>query len=159
MTFAVTALARVERQLSTFAARREAAITQWCLHGPGDDIRELLDGLKRERAILERQRQWLLDGGTAGRPARRMPSLKKIAAFWNLPEPPACVRCGYESGDERWPATSMHLQRAHIIDRCFDGLDALCNVAPLCYGCHKSQPIFRPGDEAAALRWFGLERA
>lgn len=51
---------------------------------------------------------------------------------------------------------TTELVRAHIIDRMFGGLDNAANLAPLCEWCHEIQPIFRPGDEAAALDWFGL---
>lgn len=90
------------------------------------------------------------------RPGRRMPTLSRIAAYHGLPAEPACVRCKWVAPCGTWRAASRYLERAHIIDRVFDGLDGPQNLAPLCHGCHKDQPIFRPGDEVAALRWFGL---
>lgn len=48
--------------------------------------------------------------------------------------------------------------RAHIIDRVFDGLDVEWNLALLCDWCHRTQPIFKPGEETGALAWFGLKR-
>lgn len=86
-----------------------------------------------------------------------MPALKRIAEFWALPDdPPYCVRCGWSVPVIRWNDASGWLIRAHIIDRCFDGLDLPCNLAPLCDGCHSHQPIFKPGEEPIALIWFGL---
>lgn len=105
------------------------------------------------------------------RPARRMPSLRRVAEFWldrdewpdykgnyiGLGEP-FCAACGWlapEVDDEpwTWKSASAHLDRAHLIDRCYGGLDGACNLVPLCHICHKGMPSFRPGQEAEALAW------
>ncbi len=77
---------------------------------------------------------------------RRMPSMKVVARRLGM-ETPECVRCGRDD---------VVLDRAHLIDRVYHGLDNAANLAPLCGWCHKVQPIFEPGDEAAALEWFKL---
>ena len=90
------------------------------------------------------------------RPRRRMPTLLAIARYHGLGEVSYCVRCGYRPPWDHWGISSTYLERAHIIDRCFDGLDVAPNLAPLCSWCHRTQPIFKPGDEAEAYAWFGL---
>jgi hypothetical protein len=82
-------------------------------------------------------------GGERG--PRQMPSMKVILRHRGFQEA-RCVRCGYGG----------YLERAHIIDRFLGGLDNPANFAPLCDECHRNQPIFEPGDEAEALRWFRL---
>lgn len=91
------------------------------------------------------------------RPDRKMPSRKQIADHWvgrcehDDIRPPgpffgdveACWACG-------WPCTP---DRAHIIDRCFDGLDGPQNLTLLCKGCHQRYPIICPGDEDVAWAW------
>jgi hypothetical protein len=54
---------------------------------------------------------------------------------------------------QTWAAASGYLDRSHLIDRCFDGLDHAGNLVPLCASCHKAMPSFRPGDEGAAVFW------
>ena len=76
------------------------------------------------------------------RPPRRMPSMKKICQHWQIPEG-YCFRCGQ-------PA---RCERAHLIDRCRDGLDDVQNVVPLCFPCHSEMPSFGPGDERAVSAW------
>ncbi len=93
-------------------------------------------------------------GGLPQRPPRQMPSLKRIALHHGLGPDPYCVRCGVVGGEGSWAAANAWLERAHVIDRVFDGLDIESNLLPLCGGCHRQQPIFEPGDECAALRWF-----
>lgn len=83
---------------------------------------------------------------------------KRIAAFWKMPEPYFCMRCGFEGG--------VRLDRAHIIDRDFGGVDALHNMGLLCWRCHGvqyptrgySQLKYSEGPvELWALKWFGLD--
>lgn len=94
------------------------------------------------------------------RPSRRMPQLKAIAAHHQLGERPHCVRCGHQHPDvTTWANANGILERAHIIDRCCDGLDHAGNLAPLCRTCHKKQPMFESGMEAEALTWFRLRGA
>ena len=93
------------------------------------------------------------------RPARKMPTLRKIAAAHDLGDEPYCVRCSALSSAETWDQSSgcpPFLERAHIIDRWAGGTDYPANIAPLCSACHLGQPVFVPGDEAVAYDWFGL---
>jgi hypothetical protein len=84
-----------------------------------------------------------------------MPSLKKIAAHLGvIGDPPHCWKCKALVPTDNWDKASRWLERAHVIDRVFDGLDNAANLRPLCPGCHRVQPIFRAGEEARALRWF-----
>lgn len=109
----------------------------------------LIDLLDAERAHLrqaERDLKRLRSGGLAPRLERRMPTWRHIVLHHRIDL--ACRRCGDRD--------LANLERAHIIDRCFDGLDEVSNIAPLCWQCHKAQPIFRPGDEYQARAWFGL---
>lgn len=76
------------------------------------------------------------------RPSRRMPSLATLCRFHGLEV--ACIKCGRPDD----------IERAHVIDRCFGGLDGPQNLRPLCSTCHRYQPVFDNGDEAAALEWF-----
>lgn len=109
-------------------------------------IRQTLERMDLQLEADLRKLDRLLAGGITERPARRMPTLKRIAAFHNLCGV-FCVRCG----------ETDHLERAHIIDRWSGGLDHEANLAPLCYWCHhKTQPIFVPGDETDAYAWFGI---
>ncbi len=85
-----------------------------------------------------------------------MPSLHKIAKFWKLDARPRCVRCLIKTRVYDWRQADGLLERAHIIDRCWDGLDEVHNLAPLCSFCHACQPMFKSGDEIKALKWFGL---
>ena len=102
----------------------------------------------------------------AARPPRAEPSLGSLADYWLTRADdlgpgyavahigwgePSCHRCGWlvpEGHDPRpW------LDRAHLIDRAAGGLDTHANVVPLCHLCHRSQPMFLPGQEAEALDW------
>ena len=159
--FAPTALRRVEEWL----AARQQRDTEWinrCMSGPVEFWKsnaEVIQGLKdlnAQFAAQERERDRLLAGGLPRRGPRRMPSMRRIAAHHGLGQDPYCVVCGYGPPASTWMAASSYLERAHIIDRCFDGLDVEANLAPLCGSCHRSQPIFEPGDEERALAWFGL---
>jgi hypothetical protein len=94
----------------------------------------------------------------ASRPPRRMPSLVRIARHHGVElRVPFCWRCHVESDDDAtsWRTASSFLERAHVIDRCYGGLDDVQNLRPLCCDCHRWQPDFGPGDEPLALRWFG----
>ena len=95
--------------------------------------------------------------GNSKRPRRRMPSMAQIARHHGFDRStPLCIRCGRVPDDyATWGDTSgLGLQRAHIIDRVFSGLDNPSNLLPLCWRCHRQQPIFKAGDEAEALDWF-----
>lgn len=161
LVFAPTALRRVEEWLSQ-RGQRDAAWIDQCMSGPATSWMahgEMMQGLKRLQADFERQereRDRLLAGGLPRRGPRQMPSLRRIAEYHSLGERPWCLGCDWKVPLATWTDASGLLERAHIIDRVFDGLDTLANLAPLCSRCHKTQPIFRPGDEEAALQWFGL---
>jgi 5-methylcytosine-specific restriction endonuclease McrA len=154
--FAEASARAIERWIADYQQRRLDLITRWAVGRQTGDLLAVLascrDQLQASLATLNR----LLSGGTAARRPRRMPSLSWIARYHDLGEVPRCVRCGFHPPEDRWGDTSGYLARAHIIDRARDGLDVEANLAPLCYGCHRSQPSFRPGDEADAFAWFGL---
>lgn len=76
------------------------------------------------------------------RPGRRMPPLTACELHWNVP-PSICIRC----------VRLARCERAHVIDRSLDGLDAVQNLVPLCARCHKVMPSFAPGEESLALAW------
>lgn len=65
-----------------------------------------------------------------------------ICEHWGI-EHGCCYRCGQ-------PA---RCEKAHLIDRFYDGLDDVQNLVPLCYPCHSEQPPFIPGEERRALIW------
>lgn len=65
-----------------------------------------------------------------------------VAAFHDV-DPTRCFRCGVIARTER----------AHIIDRAFGGLDDVQNLIPLCFRCHRDQPIFANGEERRAWVW------
>jgi hypothetical protein len=72
------------------------------------------------------------------RPPRKMPSLNKIAQHWGREQEDCscCWRCD----------RTCSPVRAHIIDRCYDGLDGPQNLWLLCAPCHYEQPTSRPED-------------
>lgn len=84
---------------------------------------------------------------------RKMPSAEAVAAYHetqgNLRDGlwPACFGCA--GGKDSWG----ELERAHLIDRAFGGLDGPQNLVLLCWRCHREMPSFRPGDEAFAWAW------
>jgi hypothetical protein len=107
------------------------------------------------------------------RPRRQMPSLWAIASYWHVREGnpllldaeavefPYCFACSAMAPgiDEdrpvriRWNAAGRWLDRAHLVDRVFAGLDGPQNIVPLCYPCHKVMPSFRVEQGAEAIRW------
>lgn len=159
--FARTAFSEVDLRIAAHPARRRRAIAEWCRRDDVvyADLKRELQRLDGELATDLRRREVLLDGAPARRPRRRMPTLQRIAAFHRLPSQPACVRCEMQPRAERWSDPNPGLERAHIIDRVYNGLDLVSNLLPLCPPCHRSQPIFKPGDDAAALEWFGRPAA
>lgn len=81
---------------------------------------------------------------------RQMPQKAAVAANYGL-DLNECFRC---------KSDSFFTERAHVIDRCrFDDevpvevVDGLSNIVPLCPPCHRGQPSFQPGEEAAAWAW------
>lgn len=85
---------------------------------------------------------------------RRMPTLLKIVAYWARrdtfefdPDRPACFGCGSQAPE--W--SGSYFDRAHLVDRYLGGLDNEPNLVPLCFLCHRLQPIFASGDQA--IEW------
>lgn len=154
--FARSAFDRVTERLATYDDRRLQLAERFGRYG--GDLGAMLSAIHAQHRWDLRERERLLAGGLADRPRRRMPPLQQIAAFHGLPDPPSCVRCGYAPpGPQTWREfgpSSWDLQRAHIIDRCYAGLDNVANLLPLCPLCHRSQPDFKPADIDVALRWF-----
>ena len=144
--FAHSALESVERRLRGLDAELGQKVLTM-------EVDEAIKWLRSTKWHLSFERDRLAAGGLAIRPKRKMPSLKRIAEVNNLGMDARCVRCGYTQGGA-WPYTCNWLDRAHVIDRVFDGLDTEANLRPLCHLCHRSQPIFEPGDEHTALDWF-----
>lgn len=101
-----------------------------------------------------------------------MPSTRQVHRYWCLERhdlavrlfgqvdvgEPSCYGCGWWCEDfidddtNRW-----HLERAHLIDRCRDGLDGAQNLVLLCRDCHRSMPSFGPGSEAMAMAWVATQ--
>lgn len=54
---------------------------------------------------------------------------------------------------KRWDFAGRFLQKAHLVDHCDGGLDAVQNIVPLCYGCHRDMPEFRAGTGPWAIAW------
>jgi len=79
----------------------------------------------------------------AMRPRRKTPSVKRIAEFWEC-ETDRCCKCrGFFKG----------LERAHLVDRCYGGLDGVQNLALLCWECHGMMPSFKPEREDDAYEY------
>jgi hypothetical protein len=87
----------------------------------------------------------LVQGEPADRPARRMPSIRTIAEFHEMPDD-ECWRCGL-----REP-----LERAHIVDRCAGGLDGPQNLSLICYPCHMDMPTIEPHKWKLGMLYVGL---
>lgn len=128
----------------------EEEVNRWIDRSAANEsVADWVQGLKIRQAEVRRLR----DGGIPRRPGRRMPSLASIARFNNLGEDPYCMKCWYEP-EGKWRDANGWLERAHVIDRVFNGLDNESNLRPLCSRCHRSQPIFEVGQESEALKWF-----
>lgn len=154
--FARSALAQVEALIRGHEDHKDRELRRWVDDDHTDEtLRQVFARLKNDIRLHEFERDRLLAGGLVRRPKRQMPSMVKIAAHHGLSDSaPLCVRCGRVPDDcGSWRKPSG-LQRAHMIDRVFDGLDTLANLLPLCVLCHRSQPIFKAGDEDKALDWF-----
>lgn len=74
-----------------------------------------------------------------------MPRLSECETYWGVPRA-HCIRC----------LEPARCERAHVIDRCYGGLDGVQNIVPLCVPCHKEMPPFIPGEEAKALAWLAV---
>lgn len=153
--FAISMFAEVTKRLSNFQNYYAERLEKWAVAEVGGTLKELTDGLRKERQRLEAEQARLLKGGLALRPPRRMPSMSKIAQFNDLGHVPHCVRCGFEPPVETWAEANSWLERAHVVDRVAGGLDNEANLRPLCSLCHQLQPAFCAGDEKMALAWFG----
>jgi 5-methylcytosine-specific restriction endonuclease McrA len=135
----------LDRELERLAGAVSLSAARW---------RSLVSRVCEEQRRIDLEVAHILAGGPPRRPPRQIPSLTLIAAFHGLGPVPHCVRCR-RTAPGSWRAASRHLERAHIIDRIFDGLDTEQNLLPLCSSCHRAQPGFRPGEEVRALLWFG----
>jgi hypothetical protein len=97
-----------------------------------------------------------------------MPDLYRVALYWSQwPEffeldldAPECFRCAIvvaldetKTQREIWREASHYLQRAHLADRYWDGLDGPQNLIPLCVQCHRYMPSFDNGDDAIRWAW------
>lgn len=102
---------------------------------------------------IEETRVIMILDSSPKRPPRRTPTHMKIAKYHNITIP-QCMRCGWYPPTTDWKEAHKYLQRAHIIDRVYGGLDLPANMAPLCVPCHDRQPSWEPGHEALALSWF-----
>ena len=81
------------------------------------------------------------------RPLRRMPSMKSIEAYHELP-PATCFRCG----------VIAQTVKAHVVDRYYgNGLDGVQNLRPLCHACHRDQPSFCGHELDEAMLWFSTD--
>lgn len=95
------------------------------------------------------------------RPGRRMPSAARIAEYWEDRfadgSGPFVVDWGEPScfGCDRMVRafSTRYLERAHLVDRCRDGLDGEQNLVLLCGLCHALMPSFGPGEGDEALAW------
>lgn len=86
-----------------------------------------------------------------------MPTLRSIARHWGMEDGPArCYRCGITRPHWTWDGNGG-IDRAHIITRCYGGLDDVQNIIPLCIACHRMQPGFGPGDEDEAMAWMNAD--
>lgn len=87
------------------------------------------------------------------RPPRKYVKHTKIVEYWAgrglLSDGmwPACMGCAH--GVDDW----SRLDRAHLVDRCRDGLDHEPNLSLLCGRCHKVMPSFGPDEGDAAIQW------
>jgi hypothetical protein len=87
------------------------------------------------------------------RPPRRTYTPSRVVAYWHDrgepftvdPDHPECFACG------RAAAAWGDLERAHLIDRIYDGLDGPQNLAMLCRRCHGAMPGHHPGQEQDAI--------
>lgn len=107
-------------------------------------------------------------------PKRRMPTLLAIAEHWeDRPDwrdypgnidigEPFCAACGWRVpvpwGQDldlaaMWGWAGKWIDRAHLVDHMADGSDDVSNLVPLCHLCHRTMPMFRVGQSAAALDW------
>jgi hypothetical protein len=74
-----------------------------------------------------------------------MPTTTRVAAHWGA-DKHRCMRCGARRPD-----------RAHIVNRCDDGLDGPQNLWLLCPGCHAEMPSVGPQEVAYAWRWLRVD--
>lgn len=112
-----------------------------------DDVAERCGAILRDRT---EDRPWVPPPRvpfrrSAERPPRQMPTTRAIAEHHGMPDR-LCWRCG----------TVGSVERAHLIDRVFAGLDLPCNLALLCADCHRAQPASEPGQEQSALDYITL---
>jgi hypothetical protein len=129
------------------------------------ESKAFIDGL---RSIDAAREQIWKPGWKPARPERRMPTLWKLAEYWAargtfdvLLDDPHCFGCREdvsefchgETPKARWNSLSGYLERAHLVARVYDGLDAPQNIVPLCGPCHRLMP---DDDGPAAIKWVQL---
>ena len=142
------------RALVEVEARWNDAFQTW-----SPSVGPLPDVIKswRTRAYAVAQPDW-----QPARPTRRMPAVSMIVRYWARRDTfkvdvknPACFRCGRSA--PAWE--NRYFDRAHLVDRCFGGLDHEANLALLCMQCHREMPSFRPTEERAAIEWVRAARS
>lgn len=139
------------RAVALLERERDQTVQAW-IDGRWKSDEEI--DLKRAVAAIDALITRIQRGELPPRPRRQMPTLRKIGRHHGIPHD-ICSRCRFAPEDDDH-GPSFWLQRAHIIDRHYGGLDIPANLAPLCSVCHALQPSFQPGDEARALTWFRL---
>lgn len=92
-----------------------------------------------------------------------MPSIEEILGYW-VSEPdddldqflavyeddePHCVGCKQEFPE--W--SSKYLDRAHIVNRCYGGVNEPYNLTLLCRPCNRAMPKFAADQDAEAAVW------
>lgn len=114
--------------------------TEW-LQAKRELLLEQLNSGAPSKPLLEQ----LNDLALSPRPNRKQVAHHKIAAYWakhpgkwfpRAAEDPQCFKCGLKV--QEWRG----LERAHIVDRCKNGLDHEGNLALLCSPCHYRMPTF-----------------
>lgn len=74
---------------------------------------------------------------------RRMPSMRAIEGHHGI-EHGRCYRCGQ---------SARYRERAHVVNHCYGGADAVENLVPLCYRCHAQMPDFQLDEERYGWAW------
>lgn len=97
-----------------------------------------------------------------------MPTMWAIARHWAESslfdfdlDIPYCFACGQIADCDidaatqaaMWNSAIGSLERAHLADRCDDGLDGPQNIVPLCPPCHRIMPVFGFGEGPDAIKW------
>lgn len=155
-----------ERELERIRARLDELAMDFARQNiTGRQLAAESTSLRERSGLVATDPDWVAD-----RPRRRMPALWAVVSYWRpwgvfildieIPHCFACLIDRWCDEDkpvpERWKGARW-LERAHLADRCFGGLDGPQNFALLCHECHKGMPSFRGGDEA--IRWVQSQSA